>query len=308
MEYIIPTINNIINMVASDNGIDLITECPRLKKCCEDFRGYYWPSMRKSDYREPNCGDPYYQIAYLYKYASLRADIITHIFEKERSLYRLLTDDLGDSGLSSVCVLGTGPGTELIGLAKWIELENIAGQIDFVLTDYVEEWINCLYHTQKQISVRSPKKPINILKFYCNDESYGNILDDDNLLDTKLYIISYVISEIMQNHGKLIAFRDLINGLFRRSSSGTKIIFVDRNENSVDETIRTIVEDDLVSLSEKRYPSSARSPSESMTKNFRIRNDERLNSFGNLHDNLKTRFNESPELMGNVFWVIGTRD
>ena len=301
MEYIIPMVNNIISLIASDNDVDLINEGPRFKKCCEDFRGYYWPSKRSQGYHEPDCRDPYYQIAYLYKYAPLRADIITHIFEKETCLRELIEN----SSSSLACVLGTGPGTELIGLAKWIELRKIEKQIEFILMDEVEEWLGCLYHIQGQISSRT--KNIDIIKYYYSNEVYGDIVNDDNLKNIDFYIISYVISEIMRNDEKLSAFSNLMNQLFRKSRRGTKIIFVDRNENSVDAIIRKVVDNDLVSLSEKRSPSWDRYPSSSgSTNNFQIEYDEKLASFGDLYENLKINFNESPELGGNVFWVVGT--
>ena len=172
--------------------------------------------------------------------------------------------------------------------------------------DDVEEWLKCLYHTQGQISSRT--KNINIFKYYCSNEIYNDIVNDDDLININFYIISYVMSEIMRNDKELSAFSNLMNQLFRKSRRGTKIIFVDRNENSVDDTIRKVVDNDLVSLSEKRYPSLDRYPSTGSTNNFQIHHDETLTSFGNLYDNLKNKCNESPELGGNAFWVIGTRN
>jgi hypothetical protein len=166
MSYIYPAINKMIDSIAKDNKIDFDTECDKIHKCVRDYYGYYFPQKKEHDYRQPDGSDPYYQIAYLYMYSAIRADLISYIFNKQPELDRLLASDMDTSGYASVCVLGTGPGTELIGLGKWAEERGIKGQINFVLSECVKEWENCIRYAENiQFLVPTRARHISRISF-----------------------------------------------------------------------------------------------------------------------------------------------
>src|ERR1044071_3633684 len=96
--------------------------------------------------RQPNIpyNDPLCRMAYLYGIAAANASQIEDVFSQSIDLEEYIDRVQSEKGHVEICSFGGGPGTELLGLAKWAELRGSSQQLvlDFLVLDKVNEWLD----------------------------------------------------------------------------------------------------------------------------------------------------------------------
>lgn len=247
--------------------------------------------------------DPLCRIAYLYGIVSANANLAESIFNEDREVSQYFDDLVNSKGCIKICAFGGGPGTEMIGIIKSVELKRYLAHkfpifLDFLILDRVKEWIDSWFAIKREIERRFEnnigtdrnKWPVIFSGNFCsvditNMSNFGNL---GNLYNHDFYILSYVLSEIFDESEEFITF---LGNMVNYSPRGSKFIFIDRRGPRWEDRVRLISEQVGLELSELRHSKSNMS------------SDEQVTDLGELVDDVGRR----PRLTWDAFWVVGTK-
>lgn len=196
--------------------------------------------------------DPFCRIAYLYMNVVIHANLMEIGLDSFHELRNLIRELITKGEEVRFCALGGGPGSELLGLVKFIQSKNYkhTSYLDFTLVDRVREWDES-WHSLK-IGVDEQLKeeygtdrskwasvisrsflPLDVTK----PEDFQDFATRFN--GNNIFICCYLVSEIK---GSIDKFEKTLNLLTARASEGAFILFIDRNERKVRETIQHLIE------------------------------------------------------------------
>ena len=208
--------------------------------------------------------DPLRRLAYLYMYVAANAYVVEYVLKEDPSLKAFITSvSRRNSGVVKVCSLGAGPGTELLGLAKWIEQEQIGDQIilDPLLCDQETGWGDNWVAIRDQMRGRinkaygTNKRPVFVLPgdFHRIDvEDVQSIGDVPDVRDQDLYLVSYVVSHVFDNFDNMNRFFcELIGNAPPRS----KFIFIDRRGERWQDKVTQLAKSAPIQFSETKEAS-----------------------------------------------------
>lgn len=248
-------------------------------------------------YQNPLC-----RIAYLYGTAPVNANLIEHVFEEDTELAHYVEVLQNEKGQVSVCAFGGGPGTELLGIAKWIENRCFPAQIalEFLLLDRVNEWLDSWLAIKRQIELRFRENlganrnnwPLTITGSFStiditNTTDFGNLV---TVFDQDIYVLSYVVSEIFGNVQNLRSFATY---MAEYAPSGARFLFVDRKEPRWKTEVSNLAAEAGITLSAFHDAFSNMST------------DEQKTDLGRIYDALHEKW--EPRVTWNAFWVVGTK-
>ncbi len=186
--------------------------------------------------------NPRFRQAYLYWAAPANALALESVLDSDKDLQQWINTQIDIQKRLNVCCIGGGPGSEILGLAKWIErnssipLELFAlvtdkflnwGENWFILTDQINRAIANNY------SKNSHRVPITVKGHFAevdvqNIEHLARVKTDGNY---DIYIISYLLSHLFSGQA-LAVFNRFMTDIIQSASSGTRFIFVDRAANA----------------------------------------------------------------------------
>ncbi|MEQ8818810.1 MAG: hypothetical protein RLY93_01090 [Sumerlaeia bacterium] len=166
------------------------------------------------DYRRPEM-----RFAYIYKYTTAHSDYINKIIPRS-SLAKLFDRDT----LKIACV-GGGPGSDLIGILKYMILFGNSAKVTFYLYDkeplWGESWAEIGTHLDDNFRIYPIFQPIDILNSSdWRDRSFSNI---------DLYTFSYFISEIYYN--RTVA-KNFFKHILTQAKVGAQVLYVDNNDKA----------------------------------------------------------------------------
>ena len=158
-----------------------------------------------------------------------------------------------NDGVINICALGGGPGSELLGIVSFIESIIEPDQsihIEFLLIDFVKEWDETWYILKQSIETKFEhnhgpdrrKWPITISRSFL---PLNTISVDDfsefvvRFSDLDLLIFSYMVSEVK---GRMSDFESVLTLLANRMSKTSEILFIDRNEKAVRESLIRVID------------------------------------------------------------------
>ena len=96
---------------------------------------YYSEDDPSIDYQDPLC-----RLGYLHRYAPVHATLFEHVL---RALDEIpMAHFCADKGVLNICAMGGGPGTELLGIAKYLDspFRWMPPKIAFTVFDKVPQW------------------------------------------------------------------------------------------------------------------------------------------------------------------------
>ena len=281
---------------ALNAGLPLDSFVAQVKKAIQGMSDEYYSGNRP----EIPFDKSFYRSAYLYEYAAASAwaveDVINHDAENQRLISGLLTSKQP----ISLCCLGGGPGSEILGIAKWIERQR-AGQVTLqvLVTDKYREWGHewkSLVHEVNSIRVQSlgslPAITGEFAQIDVEDPSHASYLCHRSGIN--LYIVSYVVSHIYTYDG-LSRFCQFMRSVIDCAPKGSKFLFIDRHELDWQTSVATLLNYPGIEISEP-YFSSSSSPGDLQ---------EEKTDLGVLHKDLGLDI--SPKLKWDIFWVVGTK-
>lgn len=203
--------------------------------------------------------DPLCRFAYLYCHTAANANLCEVAIRKSADVSDFLEEKLTKEGEIAICAFGGGPGTELLALSKHLLNVRSNGphsRISFTLLDKVTEWAESWNALETEINRllkerygQFPKHPFSICKTFVPYDmteggSYTNLT---HLLKHDLYIMNYVVSELIGDYSR---FQALVNAAAGCSPIGSKFLIVDRDQDRVINDAKRLLQNAGLSSSE----------------------------------------------------------
>lgn len=248
--------------------------------------------------------DPLCRIAYLYYAVLVNAYVIENVLQKDKELSGYLNaSSRANSGIVRICSLGGGPGTEFLGLAKWVEENPVNHRVTLLplLSDRTDGWQKDWRRLRNRMNVRlkgkygddSKKWPVAITpgNFSTVDvEDFGSIGGAKDLYSQNLYISCYLLSHVFHDFGNLNNF---YAELVKRVPAGSKFLFIDRDAPKIEEAVKDVAKSSKLKLSDVHHADSNT-----------ISSDEDLTDLGAIFGELREVM--QPRLQWKIFWAVGT--
>jgi hypothetical protein len=184
----------------------------------ELFRDEY-KSLRSG--KVPSYNDLFKTYAYTYCYVAAHANIVYNLLSLESS--QELAGAFTENEMGLACI-GGGPGSDLLGILKFMQQSNKAGSLRFEVYDKEENWTiplrmwrKLLPDVYKQFIVSGHFATIDVT----NPASWRRY---HRLWDADLFTISYMMSEVYSTKNEANAF---FKSLFGIAKPGSFFLFVD---------------------------------------------------------------------------------
>ena len=184
-------------------------------------------------------GDPLCRLGYLYMHAAANATLFEKVIWQSPAVMSKLRAARAEA--FTICSLGGGPGTELLGLAKYLLRTNDGWHpslMNFTVVDNVKQWsdtwslLGNAVHAELRSSLTHPDGAVPavapmFLPFDALDaSSYAEL---ENLLHSAdLVVMNYLLSE---NKARLGKAQPAISELARLVSDDCVVVVIDRLEH-----------------------------------------------------------------------------
>lgn len=184
------------------------------------------------------------RLAYIYVHAAANATLFQRTVAASEGLRRAITAKAGDR--LSVAALGGGPGTELLGLIKYLRGQALPRRIDFRVLDQVHEWSDSWEQmaaagestlaqhcgvTGEDVVISPMFNPIDVMDVSAY-QPYATAFSSTDVL-----VLNYILSE---NQDRLDTFGSVLEVLVRRAKAGAYFVFIDRRQHSLDLDVRVV--------------------------------------------------------------------
>jgi len=219
----------------------------------------YYTENPEIEYQDPLC-----RWAYLYTYVGAHANLICNAITRFQPLKDLVQDKIQNLGRLNICSLGGGPGSELLGIVKYIERNcDLTKQIDldFLLIDKTPEWddswytlVNGLEEAFTQAYGNSRRDwPIILHRSFLpldmlNQQSFSSYLS--RFGGTELFILNHVVSELIAHQRDFAQVFDII---VSRAPDCAFFLFIDRNQTVVVDFINSLFDNNPELLAISNY-------------------------------------------------------
>jgi hypothetical protein len=202
---------------------------------------------------EPNVNysDPFCRMAYLYMNVAVHASLIEQAFSSYRDLKDLIVRKAESGSDLQICVLGGGPGSELLGIVRYIQRLNLSRptHLDLVLVDRIKEWDESWHalktgiDQQLKISYGDDRGcwPVTISRSFLpldvtSETDFAHFATRFGQIH--LFLVSYLVSELKSS---LTNLENVIALLVERSSPEAMILFIDRDERHIREAVDHLI-------------------------------------------------------------------
>jgi hypothetical protein len=191
-------------------------------------------------HRNPNPNiayqDPLCRLGYLFKHAGANACLFERTVEKSDALKAVIGSS--DKTTLSICTVGGGPGTELLGLTKYLIRHQISPeQVKFTVLDKTHHWGETWDHLADccEDALRSglPTWPSINKSFHPMD-----VMSQDSYRPcafmfrrTNVFVFNYLLSE---NQVRLSDFGHCLDEMIVRSPGDALFVFIDRLERQTE--------------------------------------------------------------------------
>jgi hypothetical protein len=187
-------------------------------------------------YEEPLC-----RLGYLYRHATANATLFEHVLRESGELRSVIRQS-AEKRLS-MCALGGGPGTELLGLAKYLLRSRgfqLPKKITFTLMDVVPQWAETWQQLAEAVedelqsglqgddsavcpAIANSFLPLDALKA----ESFNSF--GFQFSGSQVIIFNYLFSE---NKTRLAEAKAAVASLYAKVPKGCVFVVIDRLENN----------------------------------------------------------------------------
>jgi len=177
----------------------------------------------KNAWSEPpniDFGDPAVRFAYIYRYVTSHANIVAEIVAAEELLRACFEKD----GLTVSCV-GGGPGSDFLGIMKYMATHAKQCTVQCFLLDKTEAWDECWCDVDRKASAGFSTST-NFLSVDATDEATWSFRK--KYLQADLFTMVYFLSEIYADENRPEIDKFLKHTL-EGASEGAKVLFIDNN-------------------------------------------------------------------------------
>ena len=300
------SIGNVLNQCVSDwmldTGLPLDRFVPKVEKAILHMSDEYYSHERP----EIPFDDPFYRLAYLYKYAPANALAVEAVLSDDANHQQLISGLLRPKQRISLCCFGGGPGTEIVGIAKWIVRQQLdATQLEVLVTDKYSQWKNEWKLVRDTVNTNflvgnaisdNKGRPLVVPKGFVGVD----VIDPESAQlpaltrGYDLYIVSYVVSHIYTDDG-LSQFCRFMRSVIDSAPRDSKFLFIDRyeREREWDKSVTTVLGHSGIEISGP-YFSKRDSPGD-------LREEKA--DLGVLYESLDI----FPRLGWDIFWTVATK-
>ena len=257
----------------------------------------YYADNSQLEYQDPLC-----RIAYLYSYVCAHANLVDNACCYLSNLQAFLRDKLDREATLNVCSLGGGPGSELLGLVKFIDRGQEPGKqvyVDFALVDSVREWDETWQALLRGIEAtfsanygQSPRNWPAIIQRSFLPLDLTRLEDFKHLptrfQDIELFIFNHTLSELLSHR---TTFEQVVCHLASLATHGTYFLIIDRHQQEVCELAHTVI-----------YNAGLR-PLEFRVEQTNMDFDEQVTDLGIWFDHM----GRSPKLKWNAFFFLAQK-
>ena len=302
IELIRQVVEEGVRIYAEDNSLAIPEVLKGIRLHLNSMTDEYRTEEPDIDY-----GDPLCRLGYLYRHGAANATLLEHVLKADE----VWPKKAGESPQTvRVCALGGGPGTELLGIAKYLThlKHRIPRNISFTLLDYVPQWAETWDDLSQRIGVMLSSEledtevqpPIiapAFLQFDVLDvASYKNYAF--KFREADIVICNYLFSE---NKTRLGEAYDAVRRLAKITPATCAFVVIDRLEHKQD------FKNDVLELFESVFGDNIVVSDYDRT----LDSDEQTDDMGQvllkalLHPRTKfhTGINKSP----TVFWFVAKR-
>ena len=141
IELVRQAVETSVRDYAEDNHLTVVAVLKTIRQHLDNSFAEYYNNEPSIDYEDPLC-----RLAYLYRYAPAHANLFEHVLRNstEISLRRFYANNW----TLNICAVGGGPGTELLGIAKYLvsRPQLMPRKIAFTVLDSVPHWAELWQH------------------------------------------------------------------------------------------------------------------------------------------------------------------
>ena len=243
IELVSRVIEDAIELHASEAEQSKEELLQRVSKHIEATSREYRKAEPQIEYRDPLC-----RLGYLYMHAAANATLFERVVGESDDLRGVITGSAAEN--LNVCSLGGGPGTELLGLAKFfLRRPNLVPprKITFTVIDNVLEWAETWHQLADAVeeefrssfadtdvelpSIAPTFLPLDVLK----DSSYRDYAYQFKKAD--LVVFNYLFSE---NKTRLEQTLPALQHLARITRPECTFVMIDRLEHDISFTNRVV--------------------------------------------------------------------
>ena len=293
-----------VEKYASDNNRTKVEVLTQIREQMDSTSSEYWSEQPSIEYENPLC-----RLGYLYRHVTANATLFEHVLDIADEVSSKIRAAAGD--VLNVCALGGGPGTELLGLAKYMLRRHhrpMPRRLNFAVLDNVpqwaETWTPLADAVESQLASQGDQggqQPTIVPSFQTMDvldaSSYASYAFQFSRADIVVY--NYLFSE---NKSQLGDAEPAIQRLAELTRPGCKFVVIDRLEgdpqfsDDVMELFNSVFDDDI----------------QSTTHNGVLAADEQIEDLGDeLLDILgkprMTFFRDYEKRIPTVFWFVAER-
>lgn len=161
--------------------------------------------------------DPITRFAYSYRYVAAHAYTIYSLIRDTSDLSNLF-----DANKLCVCCLGGGPGSDLLGILKFMKMKNMSAKLMCRVYDRQEEWRETLGSVCNLLTSFDISPTFRAL-----DITHGEAFTKyPELLHNDLFTMSFFVSEVHSKQEQAEAF---FKYLFRNAKPSSLFLFVDNS-------------------------------------------------------------------------------
>ncbi|MBH8561687.1 hypothetical protein I8748_05745 [Nostoc sp. CENA67] len=253
-ELLNPIINKEIAFISSQLEIS-IDEVYQLILDEAERNQVEWYSDRvpNLNYEDPAC-----RLAYLYIVAAANASTFQYVLESDKDLLNYVLGIAKERHDLKICAFGAGPGTELMGMAKFFETQKlgVSVSVDFQLLDKVKEWASSWYGIREQVNE-------SFKNLYGTNRSKWPMIPSGNLLpcdvtdleqlpylgsvwNQDIYVLNFLLSEIFNDNPRL---RSFLSQVTKFAPTGARFVFIERRGPMWEQRIKNIATESGLTLS-----------------------------------------------------------
>ena len=229
-------IDEVVDLHADSSGQTAPEVLNEIRAQIEATSGQHW----SDDDPEIEYNDPLCRIGYLYSHATANATVFEKALSDSDYPSRKMRN--GSRGTLNICSMGGGPGTELLGISKYLSQHPYLVQprrIEFTIVDEVQEWAD----TWTQLAEASEEELRSSLASYdieppvISPQFLGfDVLDPSTykkfphiFKKTDMVVFNYLFSE---NKAKLDAVQQALAELAKTTREDCAFVVIDRLESN----------------------------------------------------------------------------
>lgn len=237
--------------------------------------------------QRPDFDDPVVRVAYLYKYVAFNAAVLAEVFSLVPDLVKPL---FAQPDLTVVC-LGGGPGSEIIGLSKYLTQQKPAGfqHLSVILVDRCGGWSNdWLRVTSRGIA----DGPWRITSAYASPTDVCQASSQRlvrSFSGARLYTSLYFLSELLNDKDRAAPF---LATTFAKADPGSVFFFLDNRRNVQYEWVFPLLTD------------AGWNVAKHWTGEWVLDSDEEKQTLANFKPLMK---NHDPRVQGRIAWGIAVK-